>query len=423
MSDMLSLNGIVVDLGNETLRDAAGNPLVLRPQCFAVLRCLSERPNRLVTKDELMQAVWPGTAVTDDSLVQCIHEIRQAVKDEQRTVLKTVPKRGYRLDLPENTARAETAAIASLQSARPRSANLAVIAAAALLLAMSGLAFWLVGRPASGPVAAGVPPAVAVLPFDALSDDPGPRFAAGMTEDLITDLARLPGVSVIARNAAAGLGDRSAAIDEAARELGLKYVLVGSVRHAGDRVRINAHLIDALTRHLLWAERYDGNLGDSLALQAQVASDIVSAVQSELRNAGRPANSQSRPTGTAAGDIPVASPNRPPTAVTFENVVASIPAGASTAKPIRVADVTAADDGLGTNLFGLSGEDAQFFEIVGQSLYLRAGVALHASAKAAYTLAVDVDDKTVGSSPDASGIFTLRLSEVAVGPGTGGTLD
>src|SRR6516165_10946967 len=106
MSDMLSLNGIVVDLGNETLRDAAGNPLVLRPQCFAVLRCLSERPNRLVTKDELMQAVWPGTAVTDDSLVQCIHEIRQAVKDEQRTVLKTVPKRGYRLDLPENTARA-----------------------------------------------------------------------------------------------------------------------------------------------------------------------------------------------------------------------------------------------------------------------------------------------------------------------------
>src|SRR5580704_13461888 len=101
MADTFSVNGVIADLANETLTDAVGNAIVLRPQCFAVLRTLSARPNQLVTKDELMQAVWPDTAVTDDSLVQCIHEIRQALKDEDRTVLKTVPKRGYRLVLPK----------------------------------------------------------------------------------------------------------------------------------------------------------------------------------------------------------------------------------------------------------------------------------------------------------------------------------
>src|SRR4051812_16550566 len=98
-----AVNGIVADLGSETLRDRSGNPIVLRPQSFAVLRYLSENINRLVTKDELMEAVWPGTAVTDDSLVQCIHEIRRALCDEDHALLKTVPRRGYRFILPDTT--------------------------------------------------------------------------------------------------------------------------------------------------------------------------------------------------------------------------------------------------------------------------------------------------------------------------------
>ena len=82
IQSVFAVNGVAIDLANETLRDASGNPIVLRPQCFAVLRHLIENADHLVTKDALMSAVWPDTAVTDDSLVQCIHEIREAKPGE-----------------------------------------------------------------------------------------------------------------------------------------------------------------------------------------------------------------------------------------------------------------------------------------------------------------------------------------------------
>jgi DNA-binding winged helix-turn-helix (wHTH) protein len=100
----LTINGVIADFGSESLRDEAGSSIDLRPQAFAVLRYMSENANRLVTKDELMQVVWPGVVVTDDSLVQCIHEIRRALDDEKHAVLKTVPKRGYRLNLATKAA-------------------------------------------------------------------------------------------------------------------------------------------------------------------------------------------------------------------------------------------------------------------------------------------------------------------------------
>ena len=99
-SVILTINGIIIDFGNSTLRDQSGHSISLRPQSFAVLRYLAENANRLVTKDELIQAVWPGIAVTDDSIVQCIHDIRRALLDEDQFVLKTVPKHGYQLALP-----------------------------------------------------------------------------------------------------------------------------------------------------------------------------------------------------------------------------------------------------------------------------------------------------------------------------------
>src|SRR5712692_3263051 len=96
----LAINGVIADFGGETLRTNSGQSVDLRPQAFAVLRHLAEHAGQVVTKDELMQAVWPGIAVTDDSLVQCIHDIRRALQDNERALLKTVPKRGYRLALP-----------------------------------------------------------------------------------------------------------------------------------------------------------------------------------------------------------------------------------------------------------------------------------------------------------------------------------
>ena len=96
----IAIKGFVADFVGETLRDGSGKPVELRSQAFAVLRHLAENANRLISKSELMQAVWPGLAVTDDSLVQCVHEIRRALGDDQHAILKTIPRRGYRLVLP-----------------------------------------------------------------------------------------------------------------------------------------------------------------------------------------------------------------------------------------------------------------------------------------------------------------------------------
>ncbi|MBE1706491.1 MULTISPECIES: winged helix-turn-helix domain-containing protein [Mesorhizobium] len=96
------LNGVTADLSSETLRDKSNRTIALRHQAFAVLRHLLENADRVITKDDLMNAVWNGIAVTDDSLVQCIHEIRSALNDDRQTVVQTVPRRGYRLVLPSN---------------------------------------------------------------------------------------------------------------------------------------------------------------------------------------------------------------------------------------------------------------------------------------------------------------------------------
>ena len=96
------LNGVTADLSSETLRDKSNRTIALRHQTFAVLRHLLENADRVITKDDLMKAVWNGIAVTDDSLVQCIHEIRAALNDSRQAVVQTVPRRGYRLVLPSN---------------------------------------------------------------------------------------------------------------------------------------------------------------------------------------------------------------------------------------------------------------------------------------------------------------------------------
>jgi DNA-binding winged helix-turn-helix (wHTH) protein len=100
----LTVNGVIADFGSETLSTTSGHPVALRSQAFAVLRYLAEHAGRLVTKDELMDALWTGRIVTDDNLVQCVHEIRRAFQDTDRVVLKTAPKRGYRLVLPAAAA-------------------------------------------------------------------------------------------------------------------------------------------------------------------------------------------------------------------------------------------------------------------------------------------------------------------------------
>ena len=141
-------------------------------------------------------------------------------------------------------------------------------------------------------------PSVAVLPFTNLSDDPSQEyFADGMTEDLITDLSKISGLFVIARNSSFSYKGQQVKVRQVAEELGVRYVLEGSVRRAGDEVRINAQLIDATTGGHLWAERYDGALDDIFDLQDEVIGNIVSALAVNLTDketAGRETRKQAR---------------------------------------------------------------------------------------------------------------------------------
>jgi len=127
-------------------------------------------------------------------------------------------------------------------------------------------------------------PSIAVLPFENMSGNPEQDyFAEGLTSDLITDLSNVSGLFVIARNSTANYTDNSVNIGQVAEELGVRYILEGSVRHEGDKVRINTQLIDALTGSTQWAERYDGNLGDIFSLQDEIAKKVVLALSVKLK--------------------------------------------------------------------------------------------------------------------------------------------
>lgn len=155
-------------------------------------------------------------------------------------------------------------------------------AAAAFAAAVGAVIGWWRPWDAAPPAPAG-PPSLAVLPFDNLSDDPQQAyFADGIADDLMTDLSRVNGLTVIGRHSTFAYRGKDVDVREVARELGVRYVIEGSVRRAGDQVRINVQLVDAATGSQQWAERYDGSLGDIFALQDQVAGAVVNAMALRL---------------------------------------------------------------------------------------------------------------------------------------------
>ncbi|MCZ6862907.1 MAG: adenylate/guanylate cyclase domain-containing protein [Alphaproteobacteria bacterium] len=230
--------------------------------------------------------------------------VRRAVRNQVRDKLSVVfedmgevevkniarPIRVFRV-LPEGTTPKPTR---RWGAGRPARVQLITAAVIVLLIAAGGIGFWL--KPwAPGLDVAFVEgmaltlpdkPSIAVLPFANMSGDPDQEyFADGMTDDLITDLSKVSGLFVIARNSVFTYKGRAVMIQEVGRDLGVRYVLEGSVRRAGNRVRINAQLIDATTGLHLWAERYDREYTDVFAVQDEVIGRIVSALKVKLTNA------------------------------------------------------------------------------------------------------------------------------------------
>ncbi len=274
---------IHIDIGTRQVRrdDAV---LQVPGLSFDLLLALVRRAPNVVDSDELMREVWAGRVVNDETVAKRVELVREALGDDSRQsrYIAVVRGRGYRI-----TAAVEAVhnpqpmqAVASQRSRRPWPIVLA------LLLCAGGLGAWLLRAPDAARLLAAkalpLRPTLAVLPLANLSaGDAGEYFAAGMHDALIADLSKASGIKVISRTSTLPYRDSGKSLSAIAQELGVDLVMEGSVLRADDRVRITVQLLDSSDAHL-WAEHYEGDFRDVLALQGEVARSVAQAVRVKL---------------------------------------------------------------------------------------------------------------------------------------------
>jgi len=266
----------------------------LRPKSFEVLRYLVENAGRLISKDEIIRAVWSNVVVSDESLTRCISDVRAALADERQRIIKTVPRRGYIFDVPvletgmpgaaaAGVASVETSAPAGQASGGARKSwrRSAAAGAFVLLLAVIAAVAWLWRQPAGLPLPDR--PSIAVLPFINMGTDPQQDyFSDGITEDIITNLSKFSDLFVIARNSTFAYKGTSIEPRQIGRELGVRYLMQGSVRRQPDRLRITAQLVDATNSRQIWAEHYDRVPADVFAIQDEVTQKIIGTLVAHI---------------------------------------------------------------------------------------------------------------------------------------------
>ncbi len=291
--------------GGALLRGAEEVPL--RRKSFEVLTYLVERHGRIVGKEELIAAIWPDAATTDNSLAQCLLEVRRALSDDSQTLIRTVSRRGYifkgvlsaPVEFPQGHGEGigdDTSSATGKPWVRPRSdrlnSNAAVLAVGVGVFALAGLLAF-TGIPVRSVfggwgdhlLRGGSPQirSLAVLPFQNMSGDPGQEyFSDGTTEQLITDLAQIRTLKVISRTSAMHYKNSTKSLPEIGRELGVDAVVEGSVRRSENRVRVTAQLVRAATDGHLWAKDYDRDVSDLLKLEADVAREIAQEIRVQL---------------------------------------------------------------------------------------------------------------------------------------------
>jgi TolB-like protein/cytochrome c-type biogenesis protein CcmH/NrfG len=241
-----------------------GEPVPLEPQVFDLLVYLLEHRDRVVSRDDLIASVWGGRVVSESTLASRINAARKAIGDsgvEQR-LIRTIPRRGLRFvcDVRIDAGALEPAAAAAAAAAQAQDAH------------EPSRALPLPDRPA-----------IAVLPFVNMTGDPQQDyFSDGISEDIITALSKLRWFFVIARNSSFVYKGRAVHLNQVAQELGVGYVVEGSVRRDGDNVRITAQLNDVATGSHIWAERYDRALASVFAVQDEITQSIVAAIEPQL---------------------------------------------------------------------------------------------------------------------------------------------
>lgn len=251
----------VLDLDRRELIRAS-QVVATAPQVFDLLVYLATNRDRVVSKDDLINAIWVGRVVSESTLASHINAVRKAVGDsgEQQLVIRTFPRKGFRF----------VAELREIQS---------------LVTSLHRPEFPVSTHDSTSTSAPALPtkPSIAVLPFVNLSGDQEQNYLVdGVVEDIIAALSRYRWLFVVARNSSFTYKDKLVDIKQVGRELGVRYVLEGSWRKAKNRVRITGQLIDATTGAHHWADRFEGVLDDIFQLQDQITESVVGAIAPRL---------------------------------------------------------------------------------------------------------------------------------------------
>src|SRR6202166_330859 len=319
----------LLDSRRRTL-SSADSPVFLTPKAFDVLTFLVQNPNRLVTKEELLQAVWGDTFVEEGNLTQYISHLRKALGDnsDDARLIVTITRKGYQFTADvtvgeaADIARQDAIQISTTKSSQPDSRRVyelpireavpttpshwwkaAVISVSALLLVVVGFASW---RHFGGIMPSRSPKIMlAVLPFENLTGDPNKEYLAdGLTEQTISQLGRLnpEQLGVIARTSVMGYKHKDVRLDQIGRDLSVQYVLENSLRESGDHLRLTAQLIQVKDQTHLWSQDYDYAAKDTLNVEDEVAKAVVREIRVRLTSQQQEDLARSHPVNPEAFD-------------------------------------------------------------------------------------------------------------------------
>jgi DNA-binding winged helix-turn-helix (wHTH) protein/TolB-like protein/Flp pilus assembly protein TadD len=249
-----------------------GRTVHLEPKVMEVLVCLSRRAGETVSKEELIQAVWQDTFVTDDVLKRCVSELRRVLEDDahEPRFIETIPKRGYRLLIP--TQRAEPP---KSESGKAIGLVAKAVVAVALIIGATATVFYM--RRTEVPI-----DSIAVMPFASKGADAGSELADGLTSGLIESLSQIPELRVMSRSSVTRYKGQEIDLRKVGRELNVRAVLVGTLAPRGDGFVLDAELVNTSDNSHLWGRQYTSTSADVLALQAELARTISTRLHPRL---------------------------------------------------------------------------------------------------------------------------------------------
>lgn len=276
----LCLGDGLFNANGSLLADKSGRVIPLRPQSVEVLKALAAQEGAVVSKEDLLAQVWGNVAVTDDSLTQCIADIRRAIGDRDHRIVQTVPKKGYRL-------------VADAPPSRPPRTRWALAAGLAAALPLALLGAWHVSRTAVDDVGQAqtmiasevtrAEPSIAVLPFESIEgQDRWTRLGRGLAADIASELALNDWLYVTVPESLINVAFGS--LPEG-RQLDVRFALSGTIQAQGDEIRISAHLTDVSTRKVLWSGTWTEPQNDIFAVQDRIVSRIGASLASSYSGA------------------------------------------------------------------------------------------------------------------------------------------